>query len=36
MSLDLVFKALSDKTRRKILKMLINKDLATGGDSNEL
>ncbi|MGB9683087.1 MAG: autorepressor SdpR family transcription factor [bacterium] len=34
MSLDLIFKALSDKTRRKILKMLSEKELTAGEIAN--
>lgn len=30
MSLDLIFKALSDSTRRKILKLLADRDLTAG------
>ncbi|HHV80124.1 TPA: winged helix-turn-helix transcriptional regulator [bacterium] len=30
MSLDLIFKALSDSTRRKILRILLEKDLTAG------
>lgn len=31
MSLDLIFKALSDSTRRKILKLLSERDITAGG-----